>query len=54
MSPKGEAIREEWPERESSGTTAAAPRPAAVDAVRWGAALMTQLGLDPRANRTAA
>lgn len=25
------------------------PRPAAVDAVRWGAALMTQLGLDPRA-----
>jgi hypothetical protein len=28
----------------------AAPRPAAVDAVRWGATLMTQLGLDPRAS----
>jgi hypothetical protein len=34
-----------------------APRPAAVDAVRWGATLMTQLGLDPLARspkRTAA
>lgn len=33
------------------------PRPAAVDAVRWGATLLTQLGLDPRARnpkRTAA
>jgi hypothetical protein len=25
------------------------PRPAAVDAVRWGATLLAQLGLDPRA-----
>ena len=25
------------------------PRPAAVDAVRWGATLLMQLGLDPRA-----
>jgi hypothetical protein len=34
-----------------------AARPAAVDAVRWGAALLSQLGFDPRArnsNRTAA
>jgi hypothetical protein len=33
------------------------PRPAAVDAVRWGAALLSQLGFDPRARnstRTAA
>jgi hypothetical protein len=30
----------------------AAARPAAVDAVRWGATLMTQLGLDPRATDT--
>ena len=26
-----------------------APRPAAVDAVRWGATLLTQLGLEPQA-----
>jgi hypothetical protein len=34
-----------------------AARPAAVDAVRWGAALLSQLGVDPRARnpkRTAA
>jgi hypothetical protein len=34
-----------------------APRPAAVDAVRWGATLLSQLGFDPQArsvNRTAA
>ena len=27
------------------------PRPAAVDAVRWGATLLTQLGLDPDASK---
>jgi hypothetical protein len=39
----------EGPRLESSRMIAAAPRPAAVDAVRWGTALLTQVGLDPRA-----
>ena len=38
--------------RESSGMTmASAPRPAAVDAVRWANTLLTQLGLDPHASK---
>jgi hypothetical protein len=56
MSVRSEARGEEGPRPESSRMTAAA-RPAAVDAVRWGATLLTQLGLDPRARnpkRTAA
>jgi hypothetical protein len=40
---------DEGPRQESSGMMAAAPRPAAIDAVRWGATLLTQLGVDPRA-----
>jgi hypothetical protein len=39
---------EEGLRRESSGMNEPAPRPAAVDAVRWGATLLTQLGLEPR------
>jgi len=31
------------------GREAPAARPAAVDAVRWGATLLAQLGVDPRA-----
>lgn len=33
---------------EGDKAQAAPMRPVAVDAVRWGATLMTQLGLDPR------
>jgi hypothetical protein len=57
VSIKGEIRGEEGPRPDSSGTIAAGPRPAAIDAVRWGATLLTQLGLDPRAvhpKRTAA
>jgi hypothetical protein len=36
---------------ESSGMTAPSPRPAAVDAIRWAATLLTQLGLDPDASK---
>jgi hypothetical protein len=56
VSVKGETRGQEEA-RESSGMIAAGPRPAAIDAVRWGATLLTQLGLDPRAvnpKRTAA
>jgi hypothetical protein len=35
--------------KEEARSEAAQPRPAAVDAVRWGTTLLTQLGLDPRA-----
>ena len=42
---EGNAVRLE-------GREVPAARPAAVDAVRWGATLMTQLGLDARARDT--
>jgi hypothetical protein len=57
MPVSGDARGDKGPRPESSGTIAAAPRPAAVDAVRWGATLLMQLGLDPNARnpkRTAA
>ena len=57
VSVTGETRGEDEAGRESSGMIAAGPRPAAIYAVRWGATLLTQLGLDPRAvdpKRTAA